>query len=467
MKKTFIQFAAQSKVGKLPKMQSRRFPGHARHGYAAYETDAPPADSPEAKILEKIKGRVAEEVRSQGLTNGAAVEKAITETLKGLNLEALRAYGTDKEGFELQVRNLAAEFAKIPKAGAAPAKVVRGAEIKRVLDANWKDIETLMRNKGTKGSVVLNVRAAVIMDMNDAITEPVDMPDDIIESFSLETFIKKRRPVEYLWELVSRRTVAAITEYKSWLEEGGEEGAFAIVAEGAVKPLMSKKLVRNFTKYRKIAGKRVYTEEFPKFRKEAFNIIEDLFNDKLMRDYNAVLVTSLLAKAATYVGTALDDQYTNPTDYHAVGAVASQMETLEFYPDLLIIHPQDKWRIGLSQNSSGDFFNASIPIYNPSGNVSMLGFRVFTSTRMDIGWAILGESGLYKVEDEPIQIRLGYGIDVVKDINGFVTDVSSDVDTNRFRIIAETFFHDWIGSEHLGSFVRFNFATVKAALLKP
>ncbi len=454
-------------VGKLPKMQSRRFPGHARQGYAAYETDAPPTDDVEAKILAKIGAKVAEEVRSQGLQNGEAIQTAITATLKGLDLEVLRNYGANKTEFETQVRNLASSFAKLEgKVGAVPGKVIRGAAIKKVLDGNWKQIETLMRNKGEKGFVTLNTRAAVIMEMNDAITEPVDMPDDIIESFSLETFIKKRRPTEYLWELVSRRTVAAITEYKSWLEEGSEEGAFAIIEEGAVKPLVSKKLVRNFTKYRKIAGKRVYTEEFAKFRREAFNIIEDLFNDKLMRDYNAVLVTSLLAKAATYVGTTLDDQYAVPTDYHAVGAVAAQMETLEFQPDLLIIHPQDKWRIGLSQNSTGDFF-VNVPVYNPSGMVTMMGFRVFTSTKMTVGWAILGESGLYKVEDEPIQIRMGYGIDVVKDVDGFVTDVSSDIDNNRFRIIAETFFHDWIGTEHLGSFVRFNFATVKAALLKP
>lgn len=465
MKKEFINFAPQSRLGKLPKMQSRRFPGHARQGYAAYETDAPPADSPEAKILEKIKGKVAEEVRAQGLQNGAAVQAAIAETLKGLDLEVLRTYGTDKTAFETQVRNLAAEFAKIPKEGATPGKVIRAAAIRSLLDNSWKEIETLMRNKGTKGSVVLNTRAAAIMTMPNAITEPVNMPDEIIESFSLETFIKKRRPTEYLWELVNRRTVPAITEYKSWLEEGAEEGAFAIIAEGAVKPLTSKKLVRNFTKYRKIAGKRVYTEEFAKFRREAFQIIEDLFNDKLMRDYNAILVTSLLTKAATYVGTVLDAKYTLPTDYHAVGAVAAQLETLEFMPDLLIIHPQDKWRIGLSQNATGDFF-VNVPIYNPSGMVTMMGFRVFTSTKMTLGWAILGESGLYKVEDEPIQIRMGYGIDVTKDLNGFVTDVSSDIDTNRFRIIAETFFHDWIGSEHLGSFVRFNFATMKAALLK-
>lgn len=323
-----------------------------------------------------------------------------------------------------------------------------------------------MRNKELNGakSITINTRAAIIMKMDDAITEPALMPDDIIESFSLDTFIKKRRATEYLWELVSRRTVSEITEYKSWLEEGNEEGAFAIVAEGAVKPLVSKKLVRNFTKYRKIAGKRVYTEEFAKFRKEAFNIIEDLFNDKLLRDYNAVLVTSLLAVAATYAGTTLDGQYANPTDYHAVGAVASQIETLEFNPDLLIMHPQDKWRIGLAQATDGHFF-VNIPVYNPSGTVTMMGFRVFTSTKMTPGEAILGESGLYKVEDEPIQIRMGYGIDVVKDGGGFVTDVTSDVDTNRFRIIAETYFHNYIGSSNIGSFVKFSFASVKAALV--
>lgn len=479
MKKTYFDPAKARfvSVGKLPKPGNARFGGQAAHFRSmCFETDAPEPPAPgaeEAALLQKIKDTVATTIQTRGFKTEKEVTAAIDTALKGLSLEALRSYEKDKTNLELQVTTLNGVISSMKNQSTNPAAATRSktAVIKELLDKSWDKIDLLMRNKstGAANAIVLNTRAAAMMQMGDAINESAlnAVGQDIIESFSAEAFVPKRRPQEYIWELISRRTVTGITEYKTWLEEGGEDGAFAIVEEGALKPLMSKTLLRNVTKYRKMAGKRVYTEEFSKFRKEAYNIIESLFNDQIIRNYNAVITTSLNAKAASYVGTSLDGQYTDPTDYHAIGAVSAQIETLDFYPDLLIMNPQDKWRIGLEQDSTGRFFTANIPVYNPSGTVTMMGFRVFTSNRMEIGQAILGESGLYKVEDEAIQIRLAYGIDVVTDGDGFVTSVTSDVDHNRFRIIAETFFHDWIASNHQGSFVKFNFADVKAALLKP
>lgn len=460
------------KIGKtgstpLPKFSSRRFGGAEAHFKTmAFKSDG--GEDPEAAaLMEKIKTDIIKEVETRGYQNGASIEKLITKALDGLSLEALRSYGKDKEKFEENIRNLDAELKKV-KAPAGGEKRERTAPLKDLLDKNWDNIAKAMRSKSSADVVTLTTRAAATMTMGDAIDETAldAIGQEIIESFSVDSFVKKRRPVEYIWEVVNRRTVPELTEYKTWLEEGGEEGAFAIVEEGAVKPLMSKGLIRNVSKYKKVAGKRVYNEEFAKFRKEAYRIIEDLFNDQIMRNYNALITADVIAKAAAYVGTALDGQYANPTDYHAIGAVAAQVESLDFFPDLLLINPQDKWRIGLSQNDQGTFY-MNVPAYNPNGEVTMLGFRVFTSNRIDVGTAILGESRLFKVEDEPLQLRLGYGINVTKDVNGKVTEVESDIDHNRFRIIAETFYHSYIATNHIGSFVKFNFADMKAALQVP
>jgi hypothetical protein len=466
MKQTLLKF------GTLPKMQSRRFPGSARHGFAAYKSDGGGPDDDdddddedastvkEEKLLRLIEKRVRTSAKKSGYQNADQISGLITKAMEGLNVEALRKYADDKNALETSIRNLSAE---VKKSTEAPVKAFRTAPLKDLLDKNMDKIQKVMRAKEPGQVVVLSTRAALIMDKDDAIEEPGDMPDSIIESFSVDAFEKKRRPSEYIWEMASRRTVPEIAEYKTWLEEGDEEGAFAEVNEGALKPLMSKTLVRNFVKYKKVAGKRVYTEEFAKFRKEAYRIIEDLFNDQIMRNYSAILTTSLLSKAAAYVATALDGQYTNPTDFHAIGAVAAQIESLEFSPDLLIMNPQDKWRIGLSQTTEGIFYMA-IPTINPSGEVSMMGFRVFSTTRMPVGQAMLGESGLYKIEDEPVTVRMGYGITVSKNEAGVVTDVESDIDHNRFRIIAETFFQDWLSTTNTGSFVYFNYNDVKEAL---
>jgi hypothetical protein len=135
----------------------------------------------------------------------------------------------------------------------------------------------------------------------------------------------------------------------------------------------------------------------------------------------------------------------------------------------LIIHPQDKWRLSLEKDSQGRYF-MMIPMYNPDGLVTMMGFRVLTSTYQTIGTFTLGESGLFKIEQESLTIRLGYGIDYTTAVvsgTSVVTAVSSDFDNNRMRIIVENFFKDYIATNNIGSFVTASFATVKAALLKP
>ena len=434
---------------------------------AAYKSDGGEGDgddSPEAKqLLEKIRKDVVAEMEKRGYQNKDAVAGVVAETLKGLNLEALRSFDPSK--IDEKVLKLAGEIEKIKSLPVGGEQRMHAVKALLADENNMKLIERAFSK--TSGQVVtLNTRAAVSAMTTANVVADGDIPEDILNSFSVDGFIKKRRPNEFIFDIADRATVQEITEYKTWTEEGSEEGAFAVVSQGAVKPLVSKTLVRNTTKYSKVAGKRVYTEEFTKFRKEAYRILEQLFNDQLLRNYAAILVTKLDAAAASYVGTSLDDQFDNPTDYHAIGAVAAQIESLDFVPDTLIINPQDKWRIGLQQTTEGAFM-VQIPMISTGGGVSMMGFTVVTSNRVAAGTAYLGEGRLFKIEDEPVTIRMGYGINVTKNVDGVVTDVDSDFDTNRFRIIAETFFHAYIGSNYTGSFVKFTFAAVKAALLKP
>ena len=437
--------------------------------------------TPEEKVahdalLEKVKETAKTEIETRGYQNKEAVEALLSSALKDLPLEALRNY--DAQKVNDSIKNIAAELEKVKQIRSGELDGNEKELIQRSLnsllfpeDGKQSDVELMMRSKGATGlkEVVLNIRAAANMQTDNTINEN-NFPLAMIESFNvIDGVVKKRRGTQYIFDIADVTTVAELEEYTTWLEEGNSEGAFAIVAEGAVKPLVSYALVRNFAKAKKVAAKYVITEEFAKFRKKALSIIQNLINDKILRDYAAILTVDLQAQSASYVGTSLDDTFVAPNDYDAIGAVAAQIETLNFFPDLLIIHPQDKWRLSLEKDSQGRYY-MMIPMYNPDGLVSMMGFRVLTSTYQTIGTFTLGESGLFKIEQEALTIRLGYGIDyTTATVSGstVVTSVSSDFDNNRMRIIVENFFKDYIATNNIGSFVTASFATVKAALLKP
>lgn len=460
------------------KIQSRAIGLH-NFVNVAYKTDGEPDGEPDAAkiaLLQEIQTRVKTEIESRQYATPDSVQALVSKSLEGLPLEALRTFDADK--LNTTIRNIAGELEKVKNArfnGPAIDERMLQRAVESIMTPTIQgqpsELELLMRSRGQgdKKEIVMNFRAAANMATGNTIDEN-NYPLAMIESVDiLDEVVRKRRGEQYIYQIADRNVVANIEQYTTWLEEGNEQGAFAIVSEGAVKPLVSTSLVRNFAQAQKIAGKMVVTEEFVKWRQRAWAAIQSLLRDKLVRDYSAILTLSLQAQAASYVGTSLDDQFTAPTDYDAIGAVAAQIETLNFAPDVIIIHPQDKWRLTLDKDSQGRYY-MMIPMVDPNGVTRMMGFRVVTSTYQTIGSFTLGEAGLFKIEEETITMRMGYGIDVTTaTVNGtsVVTSVASDFDTNKFRVILETFFKNWIPTAYTGSFVTATFNGVKAALLKP
>ena len=431
--------------------------------------------TPEEKVahdalLTQMKEAAKSEIETRGYQNADAVKASIDTHLTGLNLDALRAYEADKTKMETTLKNLASQAEKLEQRSTlTPNMDVQFDALQTLLDANKDEIQKRFANPENKTEVKFNLRAAAVMSTTNTIDNTTkSVPVAMLDSMSMASFVPTRRGTQFISDIADRTVVNKISLYKTWLEEGTEEGAFAIVGEGGLKPLASDGVVRNFAKAKKIAGKYVVTEEFAKFFEEAYTIIKRLINDKMIRDYSALLVVDLNAQAVGYTGTALDDTIVAPQDYDAIAAVASQIMSLNFIPNVLIVNPADLWRIRLTKDNEGRYL---FPVQNSStGGIDMFGFEVVVSTYQTAGSFTLGEKGLFKIEEEPITVRMGYGIDTTSaTVSGtsVITSVTSDLDTNRMRVIVETFFNDWIATPYIGSYVKASFATVKAALLKP
>lgn len=426
-------------------------------------------DDAEKSIMDGVSKEVNEALEDalKGKISADEAKKAIEDAIKGLpethSAKSIIMPGTAPEGgtdktLDEMMRDAMKEVAEVKKAlsGGASSKI---ETLESVIDKNWGEIERVFKAKA--GHVTISMKAAVVMSTANTI----DVSELNPETFGAEKIedrglILRRRNREYIFDIADRQIVADLPEVIRWDEEGDEQGAFAIVGEGQVKPLLSLSLVRNESEKQKAAGKIVVTEELMKFRPRLMARIRTLFNRKVVRDYENILTTNLLAQAASYVGTSLDDTVTTPNDYDAIGAVAAQLETLNFAPDVLIINPQDKWRIALTKDSEGRYVT-TLPITGANGQIQFMTFRTVTTNKIAAGTAILGEGDLWKIEQENITMRMGYGLTM----NGSTPE--ADFDHNRMRIIAELFFHNYISSIDAGSFVRFQFATVKAALLKP
>lgn len=446
---TFV-YGANTESNEIPNLFGEQRNAHFNGGGGGGETD-------EEKLMLKIKGLFQTEIQTRGLQNTEGITAAINKHLEGLNLDALRGFEAEKTKIDAKILSIAAEQEKLAQRGSS---VVARNAFKESLDAAMADIEVVHRSQGTdKREFKFNARAAVVMDTTNVVDSTV-IPEEILDSFTLGAFVEKRRGRQFVYDLATRTTVPNITEYKTWLEEGSEQGAFAIVAEGALKPLVSQALVRNIAKTKKIAGKYVITEEFAKFKPQILAIVKRLINQKMVRDYSAIITADMIAASVGYTGTILDGTILAPTDYHAIGAVIAQEQSLNFNPDVLVIHPQDEWRIRLTTDADGRFL---FPVTTQDGETNMLGLRIVTSTYQVPGRFSVAESGLFEIEEDTITVRLGYGINYTTG-GGNVTSVDSDFDTNRMRMIVEMFFRDYLATPYIGSIVTATFASVKTAL---
>ncbi len=262
-------------------------------------------------------------------------------------------------------------------------------------------------------------------------------------------FYYTRRPKQYIRDVAAVRRVRRVPTTLEFWEEGAENGAFAIVAENGLKPMVSVSLVLNQAKKQKAAGMTTLTQEVIMDSDELALNLERLFVDKLWRDYENELTEALIANASAYAATSLDGTIENPNDFDAISAAALQVASLNFNPTDLILNTADAYAMSLIKDDSGRYI---LPIVTEGGQLTIRSLRVTVTNKLPQGEFLVGEYGTWKVREGEAIIRSGLNED--------------DFQHNRMSFIGEIFFTSYIPTNHTGSWVKVNFATIKEALKK-
>lgn len=260
----------------------------------------------------------------------------------------------------------------------------------------------------------------------------------------------KRQNRQYIRDIATVRPLRNIPNTYEFWEEGSAEGNFAVVAENGLKPLVQTKLVLNQAKRTKVAGRMTLTEEVIMDADQLAENLMALADDKLQRDFETQLTTSMLTKAASYVSSALDDTIENPTNFDAIAAGALALSSLNFSPDVLVINSADAYALMVTKDSTGRYI---LPTITNGGQLNILGLEVITSNELDAGELFIAESGTFQVREGQAILRSGYNDD--------------DFANNRRTFILEQFYLFFLPTNYTGSILKGNFDTIKEALKKP
>ncbi|SHH96018.1 Phage capsid family protein [Chryseobacterium oranimense] len=259
-----------------------------------------------------------------------------------------------------------------------------------------------------------------------------------------------RVPENFILNVIRNTQRANVPEYVIKKQQVPGEGAAAVVAEGAVKPLIQKKFQNTSTMRKKYAGRIEWSEEFVMDFQALLDAIIDMFELDVLTAWQDGLVDQIEANATAYVASSLDDTLPNPDNGLAIVAVMQQIKSLGYNPNFAIMNPADIDAAVYTQDQNGNF--SLKPYIDASGN-KIAGLTVIPTLKMNQGEALVGDFSIYK------EIHTGFIFRRGQYDDQFIR--------NEYTAVGEVFSVINAAPAQYPAVVKINLATVKAALLKP
>lgn len=256
-------------------------------------------------------------------------------------------------------------------------------------------------------------------------------------------------PENFILRVIRNSQRAKVPQTVIKTQQVPSEGAVAVVAEGAVKPLLQYKFQRTSTSRKKYAGRIEWTEEFEMDFEALLDAIVDMFERDVITAWQDDLINIITTNATAYVSSSLDDTLVSPDNGLAIVAAAQQVKALGYTPNFVLMNPVDIDAAVYTQDADGNF--QLKPYIDASGN-RIAGITVIPSLKIDEGTALVGDFSIYKEIHSAFIMRRGqYGDQFIE---------------NEYTLVGEVFSVLNAAPASYTGVIKINLATVKAALKK-
>lgn len=318
--------------------------------------------------------------------------------------------------------------------------------LKEKVQENHKEIVTAIKER--KPFNISFKAAAMHMTNNTVSNGSVSIPAS--DNYSVDGDIATiRYPENFILNVIPNRQVSKVPEQRIKTEQAPTEGAVAITAEGTVKPLTQYKFVKTTTERKKYAGRIEWTEEFEMDFEALFNAILKMFEQDVVRKWQDGILDQISTNATSYVSTTLDGTLPAPDNGLAIVAAQSQLQALNYIPNVVLINPADLFPTMFQQDADG---NLKVSPYINVTTGTINGMRMIQSNKIPQGTVRMGESSLYDEEHSDFILRTGqYGDQFIE---------------NEYTAIGEVFSLLSIAERNLVGWLELDLAAVKTSLLK-
>lgn len=335
----------------------------------------------------------------------------------------------------------------------AKLKTTTTAEVKgflhTVIKENYEAIKDAFKgNNKTPFSFEVIKVPAMHMTNNGTVANIAGLTNYPTGSFEVDNEIAMIRvPENFILSIIRNTQREKVPEMVIKKQQVAGEGAVAVVAEGAVKPLLQYKFQNTSTLRKKYAGRIEWTEEFEMDFEALLDAIVEMFERDVLTAWQDGILDVIDTNATAYVSSSLDGTFPNPDNGLAIIATMQQIKALGHTPNGVFMNPMDIDASVYTQDLDGNF--SIKPYIDATGN-RIAGVRLIPSLKIDAGTAFVGDFSIYKEIHTRFIFRRGqYNAQFIE---------------NEYTAVGEVFSVLNAAPAQYPAIVKVNLATVKAAL---
>ena len=401
-------------------------------------------------VRSKAKQTLTEQEENFFDSLGEAVETAFNQESVERNKQLKEV--TDKLGIVDEgktiaevIRNLATAVDTLEAKSKRSFTADERFKLKSLLEAK-KDVIQRARKSGEAWEIEFRAkRAASALMTNTTVLSGAQAVNNANVFDDLEITVIQY-PKDFILDMINSRQVSKVPQTIRRKEQTtAGDGVVASVSEGSAKPQVDYKFVWKYDTRKKYAGYIAHTEEEEiDFEQLVLDIVM-MFEDDVLRKYQAGVLADIVAWADTYTSTILDGTIANPTVHTVIGAGILHVRDNNHEPDVIALNPGDVAAMMYTQDNNGN------QMFLPE-SLMFGGLQPFISTGITAGKILIGTRRTVKEQHGNLIVRKG--------------TTGDQFIENESTVVGEIFSVLSLPTLSQPSWIYLDVATVKAALQK-
>lgn len=362
--------------------------------------------------------------------NNAGLTDIIEDRLKKVDFKMDEALVED-------VRKLGQQMEVVMKRGNTLTDYQKNF-LRNKVQENHAEIVSAIKNKkeAVLGSVVMDTLlmvAAPHQNGNGTITLGSGVTAPLVENVKDSDILATlRRPENFVLDVIRNNQVDKVPNTLFKYEQSTtEEGAVTNVSEGAEKPLVQYKWVKNAISRVKIAGRIEWSEEFEMDNDRLFIAIVNMIERDVLREWNDQLLAAIIANATSYTTSAFSGTVTGANLDDVAIVLQALISDENYQATTVVLNPIDIASLMLVKDSTDRKIESMLL------SAQGLGLNVIASTLISQGNILMFDANTYNEIHTGLTIKVGqYDDQLIKNMWTLIAEMYFLLDTAKLDSVA-------------------------------